>query len=150
MAAGRQPSKLARGPEGTWPLRFDQLVQPVLDQSCVSCHRPGSDEAKAAKLDLTPAKAYDSLIGFGQSDLRKLAFERDRSIPGECTARKSKLLAVLKDEKRHANVHVDKASLDRLIIWMDLYAQRQGHFSPQQEEQLRQLRAKLSSLLVER
>jgi hypothetical protein len=32
---------------------------------------------------------------------------------------------------------------------MDLYAQRQGHFSAEQEEQLRQLRRKLAPLLEE-
>ena len=40
IAASREPSKLTPGPAGCWPLRYDQLVQPVLDKSCVSCHGP--------------------------------------------------------------------------------------------------------------
>ena len=147
-AAQRQPSKLIAGPAGSWPLRYDELVQPVLDKNCTSCHRPGSEDRKAAVLDLTAPKSYDSLLSFGGKDLRQLAMERDRSVVGDCPARKSKLLALLKDEKGHAGVHLDPQSLNRLITWMDLYAQRQGQYSDRQEEELRQLRGKLAPLLA--
>ena len=147
-AALREPSRLAPGPEGSWPLRFDQLVQPVLDKACVSCHRPDSASEKAARFDLTAAKAYDNLLSFGGKDLRQLAFERDRSVVGECTARKSRLWALLKDEKGHEGVHLDAEGLRRLALWMDLYAQRQGHFSDRQEEQLRELRRQYAALLA--
>lgn len=147
LAAARSPSKLSPGPEGTWPLRFDRLVQPVLDKACVSCHRPDGDDPKAARYDLTARRSYENLLSYSGNDLRKLAFERDRSIVGECPARRSKLLALLKDEKGHEGVHLDPESLRRLVIWMDLYAQRQGHFSPQQEEQLSQLRETMTPML---
>jgi hypothetical protein len=146
MAARREPSKLTPGPAGSWPLRFDQLVQPILDKNCVSCHRPGSGNEKGARLDLTAAKAYDSLLSFGGKDLRQLAFERDRSIVGECAARKSKLWAILKDEKGHEGVRLDAESLGRLAVWMDLYAQRLGHFSDRQETELRELRERVTAL----
>jgi len=140
IAATRGPSQLTPGPEGSWPLRFDQLVQPVLDKHCVSCHAPRSANAKAVALDLTAAKAYDNLLTFADTDLKKLAFEKDRSAVGDCPARKSKLLAVLRSGEQHKDVHLDRDSLDRLVTWMDVYAQRQGYFSPEQEEQLRELR----------
>ncbi|MBE3070020.1 MAG: discoidin domain-containing protein [Planctomycetes bacterium] len=148
LAARRDPSKLACGPTGSWPLRYDQLVQPVLEKHCVSCHRPGSDNEKGARLDLTAAKSYDSLMTFGGKDLHQLVFERDRSVVGECAARRSKLLALLKDPKGHEGVRLDAESLQRLVIWMDLYAQRRGHFSDGQEEQLRELRKQLAALLA--
>jgi hypothetical protein len=148
LAARREPSKLTPGPTGTWPLRFDQLVQPVLDRHCVSCHRPQSGNDKAAQLDLTSARAYDSLHGFSGGDLSKLAHERPRSIPGQCVAAKSKLLALLKDANGHEGVRLDAEGLTRLITWMDLYAQRQGSFSPAQDEQLLRLRETWSSMLV--
>ncbi|MCX7826526.1 MAG: hypothetical protein N2689_13350, partial [Verrucomicrobiae bacterium] len=147
-AARRAPSKLATGPTGTWPLRYDQLVQPVLDKHCVSCHRPDAAEPRAAAFDLTPAKSYDNLLAFGNKDLHNLVFEKDRSIAGETPARKSKLLALLKANGGHQNVRLDPDSLNRLIVWMDLYAQRQGHFSDQQEDELRQLRARLAAMLT--
>jgi len=148
LAAGREPSKLVPGPSGSWPLRFDQLVQPVLDKHCVSCHKPGSDNEKAARFDLTAAKAYGNLLGFSGKNLQQLAFERDRSIVGECTARKSRLWAMLKDEKGHEGIRLDADSLNRLAVWMDLYAQRQGHFSDEQERQLRDLRQQLGALIA--
>jgi hypothetical protein len=147
QAAGREPSRLSPGPRGSWPLRYDQLVQPVLDKHCVCCHRGGSQDAAAARFDLTATKSYDNLLSFGGKDLWKLARERDRSIVGECPGRNSKLWAMLTAEKGHAGVRLDRESLQCLAAWMDLYAQRQGHFSPQQEEQLRQLRRTLAPLL---
>jgi hypothetical protein len=146
LAAAREPSKLAPGPAGSWPLRFDQLVQPVLDQHCVRCHHPGSGDAAAAQLDLTPARAWQALLAFGGDDLKKLAFERDRSVAGEGTAARSKLWALLVDNGPHAEVRLDKESLDRLTTWMDTYAQRLGHFSDAQERQLAELRRALAGL----
>jgi len=147
QAAAREPSRLTPGPEGSWPLRFDRLVQPVLDQHCVSCHKPASSDAKAAALDLTPGKSYQSLLSFGGKDLHKLAFEKDRSIVGECPARKSKLLAALGD-KAHESVKLEPESFDRLVTWMDTYAQQRGHYSDKQEEELRALRQKLAGLFT--
>lgn len=148
LAASRAPSRLVPGPDGAWPLRFDQLVQPVLDKWCVSCHRPGSGDEKAARLDLTAAKSYDNLLSFGDKDLQHLVFERDRSIVGETPARKSKLLALLRKDGGHEGVRLDAESLNRLVVWMDLYAQRQGSFSVEQENELRDLRRKLAPLLA--
>ena len=147
LAAQREPSRPVPGPQGSWPLRFDRLVQPVLEKSCVSCHKPGAKDEKAARFDLTAAKAYANLIAYAGEDLKKLAFEKDRSIVGECPAQKSKLLALLTDPKGHEDVKLDAESLARLVIWMDLYAQRQGHFSAEQEQRLLALRQQWAGLL---
>jgi len=148
LAASRGPSKLAAGPEGSWPLRFDRLVQPVLDKHCVRCHRPDGDDPKAARFDLTASKSYSSLLAFGGDDLKKLALERGRSIVGDCPARQSKLLALLTCEGGHEGVRLDPESFDRLVTWMDVYAQRQGSFDERQEEQLRELRREWADLLA--
>jgi hypothetical protein len=147
LAALREPSKLKPGPEGSWPLRFDRLVQPVLDRHCVGCHKPGSDNAKAAKLDLTAAKAYQSLLCFGDKDLEKLAFERARSVPGECTARKSKLYALLAQAQGHEGVRLDAESIERLATWMDTYAHKQGSFSEEQERELEAARTAWAGMI---
>jgi hypothetical protein len=148
LAAARDPSRLTPGPEGTWPLRYDHLVQPVLDRHCTSCHRQGSEHADAAGFDLTATKSYDNLLSFGGNDLARLASEHERSAPGDCPARKSKLWAMLDSPNGHEGVRLDAESLRRLAIWMDLYAQRQGHFSDRQEAELRQLRRQLAPLLL--
>jgi len=136
-AALREPSPLMPGPPGTWPWRFEELVQPVLDRHCVRCHRPDSDDGAAARFDLTMASSYANLLAFGDNDLKNLALERDRSVVGEMPARRSKLLALLRS---HHGVRLEADSWNRLVTWMDVYAQKQGSFSAQQEEELRQLR----------
>ena len=149
LAALRAASRLTPGPPGSWPLRFDELVQPVLDRYCVECHRPGSNDAKAAAFDLTVTKAYDCLISYGGEDLKNLAFEKPRSEVGDCPARKSKLLALLTGGEGHEGVKLDPESRQRLVTWMDTYAQRQGSFSSEQEEKLRQFRREMAALLAE-
>ena len=148
LAAVREASKLTPGPSGSWPLRFDRLVQPVLEKHCVRCHGPNSDDEKAAKFDLTGAHAYQNMLSYGGEDLKKLAFEKPQSLVGDCPARKSKLLALLTEGAGHEGVRLDDDSFERLVTWMDTYAHRQGSFSPEQEEQLEQLRSDWSDLLT--
>ncbi len=148
MAARRSPSRLRPGPEGSWPLRYDRLVQPVLDKHCVRCHQPGSPEPKAAQFDLTAAKSYENLLNYADRDLHKLAFEQARSVVGQMPARQSKLLRRILSN--NPPFRSDPDALERLQTWMDTYAQRLGHFSDQQEAQLIQLRHQWQPLLEER
>ncbi len=147
LAALREPSRLKLGPEGSWPLRFDRLVQPVLDKHCVKCHGPDGKDPAARQFDLTAARSYDNLLSYADKDLEKLVFERDRSIVGQMPARNSKLLRLLLSAEGHYSVRLEAEDLQRLITWMDTYAQRLGHFSDQQEAELTGLRQQLASML---
>jgi cytochrome c553 len=147
LAAAREPSKLTLGPSGSWPLRFDQLVQPVLDKHCVSCHRPGAEKPEAAALDLTAAASYQKLLTCYGEDLKKLVFERDRSLVGAMPARSSKLYQLLMREPRHYDVKLSEDDRQRLATWMDTYGQRVGSFSEQQERELQEFREKIATLL---
>jgi hypothetical protein len=148
LAVKRDPSPITLGPEGSWPLRFDRLVGPVLEKSCVRCHAGGSGDPRAARFDLTPLNAYRNLLSFAGDDLKKLVSERPNSTPGECPASRSKLLALLRQPSGHEGVHLDAPSLDRLATWMDVYAQSQGSFSAAQESELEQLRRLWSATLT--
>src|SRR5690606_106799 len=64
MAALRGPAKLTPGPDGSWPLRFDRLVQPVLNRNCTECHSTASRHAEAVRFDLTEPHAYRNLMAF--------------------------------------------------------------------------------------
>ncbi len=147
LATLRHPSRIEPGPDGSWPLRFDTLVQPMLDKNCISCHALGGSDPKAAALDLTAGKGYDSLLAYGGNNLRSLAYERAKSIPGEGVACTSKLLEVLRAGEQHAKLKLDTDSITRLVVWMDVYAQRLGHFSNEQEQELIELKGKLSAIL---
>ena len=145
----REASRITTGPAGSWPLRFDELVQPVLDKSCVSCHKSDSGDQQAARFDLTAENSYQSLMAFAEKDLEKLAFERDQSFVGQAPAAKSKLLALLTSPDGHQGVRLDDESFARLATWIDVYAQKLGSFSEQQERELRELRRNVAALLTE-
>ena len=141
----RPPSKITPGPDGSWPLRFDTLVEPVLKARCVSCHQP---DAEAADFDLTPRKAYDSLLDYGKPSLRehvRARYLKGRSIAGACAASVNPVVKLLRDG--HYDVELSQDDWNRLYTWMDTYGQRQGSFSPEQEERLRQLRQLTDSLV---
>jgi hypothetical protein len=153
LAGLREPSRLTAGPAGSWPLRFDQLVQPVLDRHCVNCHNPKATNAVAAKLDLTPAKAYESLVQFGKPSLNDLvmaAYRRGFSVPGDGIAQRSALWALINVPENHTGARLDADTRERLLTWLDTYAQRLGHFSDAQERELIELRRAWRSLLIER
>jgi hypothetical protein len=153
LAVGRPASKITVGPEGSWPLRFDRLVQPVLDRCCVQCHSPEGQDAEARGFDLTAPKAYESLVQYGRPSLHNHVLSRyreGRSVEGACPASQSALLAKITDPNGHHDVMLDNHSLMRLIVWMDGYAQKLGSFSADQERRLLALRRDCADLLIDR
>ena len=145
-ATRREPSQLMPGPEGSWPLDYAMLIQPVLERRCVVCHRPGTD---GEKFDLTAGKSYAAMVGFGSPSLKDLVIQRyreQRSTVGQCEARMNPVLKLLK--QGHYDVQLAADDWSRLITWMDTLGQRSGSFSPTQEVQLRQLRASMAGLLA--
>jgi len=140
LASRREPSRPALDPPGSWPLEYGALVQPVLDQQCVACHRPGGGE-RSERFDLTAGKSYQALLDYAGEDLRKLAKERDRSVAGEGPAAKSKLLAFLRAGHAEGPVRLEAALEYRLVTWMDLYAPQQGSFSEEQARELEQFKS---------
>ena len=152
LASLREPSRITAGPEGSWPVRFDRLIQPLLDQHCVSCHEKGAKDSQAARFDLSAPKAYDSLTHYGKPSLLdqvQRGYRQGFSKAGEGLARNSVLLALLSKPAGHYNLNLDPKSLERFSLWMDTYAQKLGAFSPDQERQLENLRRSCSDLLTE-
>lgn len=153
LAAARPPSKITPGPEGSWPFRFDRLIQPVLDRQCVSCHQPGAPDVAAARFDLRPAQAYASLVGYGRPSLQdqvRTAYRRGASLESDGIASRSALRALLEAPGGHRGVRLDAEDRERLHTWMDTYAQRLGHFDDHQEQELIELRTQSADLLEDR
>lgn len=150
LAFSRPPSRITPGPDGSWTLRFDRLIQPVLDSLCVRCHSPQSQDIQAAQFDLTPDHAYKSLTHSGKPSLNDLilsAYREGVSTEGNNPALRSTVLQKLSDPAGHYNVILNRDQLDRFVTWMDVYAQRAGSFSPQQETELERLRLEWADLL---
>ena len=153
LAAGRLPSKITPGPPGSWPFRFDRLVQPVLNRHCLECHSPKGKDERARSLALTADKAYQTLINYGRPSLAehvRARYGQGRSQEGACAAATSPLLAMLTGPKGHHDVRLAADDIKRLIVWMDTYAQRTGSFSPDQERRLEELRQRSKDLLTTR
>ncbi len=143
LALLEEPAKLTLGCEGSWPLRFDQMVQPVLDRHCTSCHSPSGE---APEYDLTGPKSHASLLAYADDDLRNLVFEKDYSLPGESPSLRSKLLEYLATDDLHKKVELNADERDRLYTWMDTYGHTQGAFSLEQEEELTEFKEQFGFL----
>ncbi len=144
-ATQRGPSRITPGPEGSWPLDFQVLVQPVLDRRCAGCHKPGG---KDPKFDLTAGHSYGSLLDYGKPSLRQhvqTRYREGRSSPGKCASRMNPLWKLL--DSGHYDVKFTLRDRRRLIVWMDTYGQRLGSFDQGQEEQLRRLRQEMAAML---
>ena len=147
LAARRAPSPIQAGPEGTWPLDYQVLVQPVLDAHCVACHRSG---AEGSKWDLTAAQSYNTLVAYGSPALQdhvRLRYQQGLSIAGAGAAQTNSLWPLL--SKGHYDVQLPPGDAARLATWMDTYGQRVGSFDPVQNDRLRTLRERMTSLLKE-
>jgi hypothetical protein len=125
LALRRKPSAIEPGPEGTQPMSYPRLVQPVLDKYCVRCHDSGQGELKAPPVltgepEGTFTKSYVNLKPYvrwyewGDQSIREIGTE-----PGHSGADESRLPTILRD-KTHSN-HVSLAREDylRLCIWLD-------------------------------
>ena len=145
MAKLRPPSTIKPGPDGSKPLSYPILVQPVLDRLCVECHDgPKSDGG----LDLTgkPAGAFTAsynalapLVSFSEWKGTPQANSEPLANPDTFGARASKLTALLLEG--HEKVELTDDDLERLITWMDANALFYGTFDPkdQKRQQLGEL-----------
>lgn len=165
LASRRPASKIRPDVEGSWPLRFDRLVQPTLDRLLAA------KDPKVADLDLVPARewknlkiskpgitrgpaetyAWHVLVNYGgEGSLFDQGWRQDvdtgfaPSIPGDCLSRVAAPWGLLTAPQGLPLTEDERA---RLALWMDMYGQYQGHFTAEQEAQIAALRQKWAFLL---
>jgi len=140
LALARPPSTIAPGPDGSKPLSYPILVQPVLDRHCVQCHKADKPEGKVV-LTGEPEKgfsrSYNALIPL----VAYTAWGRPGNNyepltePDRFGARASKLTSLL--ERGHYEVKLSPEDWERIVTWMDANALFYGTFKP--EDQAKQL-----------
>jgi len=144
-----EPSKITPEGEGSWPLRFDRLVMPVLKSpSCASCHTGADNEAFAFSDD--PKEAWKNLVNAGNPSVASLVKkhynESVNSIPGQGVAANSRLYRHIRRQWERGRVETD--AFRRLVLWMDIYGQYQGHFNDWQEQELLDLRREWGATIL--
>jgi len=123
VALMRKPSKLKPEAEGSYPLTFPRLVQPVLNKHCVSCH-DRSKKAPSLHGDEFGANGWSmafitlSKYAWGRSGGNGvISREGQYSIPGKDGARVSRLYSLLK--KGHGDVKLTAEEMRRITLWID-------------------------------
>jgi hypothetical protein len=146
LAAARDPSAIEPGPDGSRPLSYPRLVQPVLDRYCVECHNPNKPDGDIVLTGepagpyttsynaLAPLVSYSAWGGRG-GDFRQVNSE-PLSQPNFFGARGSRLMKLI--DGGHYDVALKPQDVNRLATWMDANGLFYGTFDP--TEQARQQR----------
>lgn len=132
LALRRDPSRISLDVDGSAPICYPRLVQPVLDRKCVKCHAENSD--KAPPLDGEEAKMGHTTYTVSYKSLvTKYGFysypDHYRSTPGQFGARASKLYALL--SKGHKNVKLSDEEMHRIVLWLDSVSLFYGVYEPE-------------------
>jgi hypothetical protein len=122
LAFKRAASTLQPEADGSAPLSYARLIQPILDKNCVSCHgsaKPGdlgkgnySSNADKFYTSYNNLKPYLSYYNFDYS------WGPVITQPGKFGARISKLWPLLKNG--HQGVALSDADLRSIALWLDL------------------------------
>ena len=142
LALRREPSAIEPGPEGTRPMSFPLLVQPVLDRHCVRCHDGSEGELKAPPVltgepEGTFTKSYVNLKPYvrwyewGDKSIREIGTE-----PGHGGADESQLPKILLDKTHSKHVTLSPEDDQRLTLWLDANVPFYGTY--EKESQLAQ------------
>jgi hypothetical protein len=128
LATRQPPSTIRPGVDGTRPISYPRLVQPVLDRHCIACHA-GRDAPGQSRLALTGeavgqfTRSYENLRPFvrwyewgGQS------IHQTVTHPGHCGADESPLLQILDDANHRPHLELAEADRQRLFLWLDANA----------------------------
>lgn len=146
LALAREPSTIRPAPDGSAPLSYPILVQPVLDRQCVSCHNRQKPEGKvvltgepeghytASYNALATRVPYSDWAGKA-GDFRVVNCE-PMTQPGFFGARGSSVMKLIL--QGHHDVSLTPDDLERIVTWMDANALFYGTFDP--ADQARQQR----------
>ncbi len=134
LAVQRPPSKIQPGPDGSAPLSYPRLVQPVWDHYCVACHDgtdgPGKHAPELTGVDEgTFSRSYVQLQPFvrwyewGKQTIAPIAGR-----PGQMGADVSPLSAVLEDDTHRKAIRWSDADRRRIHLWLDSNAPFYGTY----------------------
>ena len=134
LAARRPPSRIEPGPDGSRPLSYPRLIQPVLNRHCVRCH-DGTSGPDRSPLVLTGeaagtfSRSYETLRPFVRwHEWGGASISQTATRPGHGGADASPLIRVLVDTT-HAPLDLPDSDRRRLFLWLDANAPFYGVYS---------------------
>jgi len=112
----REPSRMVPGPEGSNPMSYPKLVQPVLDKHCLECHPAWNGELEHGfSVSYNRLERHVRFYEWGDRSVSQITTK-----PGECGADMSPLTQILKDEY-HKEIFSKMPEEDkhRIYLWLD-------------------------------
>ena len=156
VAFRRLPSEIRPEVEGSNPLSYPRLVQPVLDKHCVECHAKKAGKPKV--IDLARGDwqkdryhwyaSYRYLYPYAFHFGAKFhpgydGWTSARTVPGKFGARASKLVELL--DKGHYDVKLSPVEFRRITLWLDCNSDFFGAY----EDTMAQSRGEIVKPLLE-
>ena len=135
---------LCEGPDGTKPLSYARLVQPIFDRHCVDCHDGESSPGKG-NIDLRGTPHGDFSVSY--RNLRPYvrwyewggeSIQQSTTLPHRCGADESPLTAILADEHHGEQLALSDEELRKIYLWLDANAVFYGVYTDEAREQQRQ------------
>ena len=122
-ALSRPASVLQPETDGSWPLSFARLVQPILDAKCASCHEGNGKTFSLSKGNWQGNgdhffSSYGNLRPYAYFYTFDSAVGPTVTTPGDFGARKSRLYPLLKSN--HYEVALTDQELRSFALWLDL------------------------------
>jgi cytochrome c peroxidase len=121
LAMMRAPSILEPEADGSNPISYALLVQPILDTHCANCHEGNSFSLSAGNYQSDPElffTSYKNLEPYLAYHDYPYDFGPARTTPGEFGARTSALYPLLANG--HQGVNLSDEELRTIAMWMDL------------------------------
>ena len=141
LASRREPSRITPGPNGSKPLNYAILVQPIVNKHCVACH---GNKNPDGGIDLTSAtdgqftRSYNALarlVSYSEWKGTPRANHEPQTYPNQFGSRASQLMQLL--SKGHQGVQLNEKEHESLITWMDTNALFYGTFDPADQQRQR-------------
>ncbi len=141
QAMRRTPSTIQPCMDGTKPISYPRLVQPILDRRCVECHENGVDGKTTFSLAKGPDgqhfyTSYDNLRQYTHY-FDNAAWTEPKTLPTKFGAHASPLYRVLKDG--HYGVELTPAEMEAFTLWMDTNCDFYGAYDEIDEQKAGQL-----------
>ena len=126
LALRRPPSRIRPDVDGSYPLLYPRLVQPVLDRRCGPCHGQHKKAPDLGREDSGRygwSKSFVALCPYGYAlhggngAINRRSGGGSRSVAGKVGARASRLFRMI--EAGHHDVKLSPEDLHRITLWLD-------------------------------